>query len=51
MMVDALHYKQMGAYHMARLIAEGLTVTTLPLAQHVIKANLDPARAPIKDGW
>lgn len=51
MMVDALHYKQMGAYHMARLIAEGLTETTLPLAQHVIKANLDPARAPIKDGW
>jgi lysophospholipase L1-like esterase len=51
MMIDALHYKQLGAYHMARLVAEGLSEITLPLSQAVIKANLDPARTPTKDGW
>lgn len=51
MMIDALHYKQLGAYHMARLVAEGLSETTLPLAKSVIQSNLDPARVPTKDGW
>jgi hypothetical protein len=52
MMIDTLHLKVLGAYHMARLLAEGISESDLaPLRNYVIEDNLDPNRTPATDGW
>jgi hypothetical protein len=42
----------MGAYHLARLLAVGISESNLaPLNGYVLLENLDANRAPTVDGW
>jgi len=52
MMIDTLHLGIQGAYHMARLLAEGISESKLsPLRDQIFLDKLDPNLPPSEDGW
>ncbi len=52
MMVDSLHIAAVGAYQLARLLAEAISESNLTaLKSYVIKENFGSDRRPTVDGW
>jgi lysophospholipase L1-like esterase len=52
MMRDTLHPIKDGAYHLARLLAEGISESNLvPLRDYVISEKLDSNTPQMTDGW
>lgn len=52
MMIDSLHLRVLGAYHMARLVAEGIAESKLsPLNTYVLGGRLDSKLTPVATGW